>query len=215
MKSLNSYIDHTLLRPDASHEEIHRLCEEALVHGFAAVCILPTHVERAAQILKGSSVKVCSVVGFPLGANTTDTKSFEATQLCQLGAQEIDMVINIGALKSQEFRFVRDDISAVVKSSSPALVKVIIETCLLTNEEKVTACQLAEDAGAHFVKTSTGFSKSGATIEDVILMRQTVPSQMGIKASGGIRDYTTALAMIEAGATRIGTSAGPALVNAS
>ncbi|MEI8364898.1 MAG: deoxyribose-phosphate aldolase [Parachlamydiaceae bacterium] len=210
---LNCTIEHTLLRPDAVKSDIRQLCEEALRHHFATVCILPTHVEYAAHILIGSPVKVCSVVGFPLGANTSDTKSFEASQLCALGAQEIDMVMNIGALKSREFHYVKDEIANVVKHSSASIVKVIIETCLLTDEEKVTACCLARDAGAHYVKTSTGFSKTGATIADVALMRKTVPGHMGVKASGGIRDYKTALAMIEAGADRLGTSAGVAIVS--
>jgi len=212
MKSLNSTIDHTLLKPDATKDDIRTLCNEALTHRFASVCILPTHVKDAASILKGSPVKVCSVVGFPLGGNTTETKVFEAKQLVSLGAQEIDMVINIGALKSTEFQFVKEDISRVISASAPAIVKVIIETCLLTDEEKITACRIAKEAGAHFVKTSTGLSKAGATTQDIILMCKTVGPHMGVKASGGIRDYATALSMIEAGATRLGTSSGVAII---
>jgi len=212
MRPLNTYIDHTLLRPDATKNDIRILCEEALIHQFASVCILPTHVAFAVDILKGSPVKVCSVVGFPLGGNTTKNKCREAEELVALGAQEIDMVINIGALKSKDLQLVKHDIAAVVESSAPAIVKVIIETCLLTDEEKITACTLAKEAGAHFVKTSTGFSKAGATIHDIELMRKTVGPQMGVKASGGVRDYPTTQSMIKAGATRIGTSSGVAIV---
>ena len=214
MQALNSYIDHTLLRPDATTAEIQVLCNEALTNNFAAVCVLPSHVRDGVKFLKGSSVKVCSVVGFPLGANTLETKCFEASQLASFGAQELDMVINIGALKSGNYQFIKDEIIAVVRSAAPAIVKVIIETCLLTKEEKITVCQLACEAGAHFVKTSTGFSKSGATVEDISLMSHAVAGySVGVKASGGIKDRTTALAMINAGATRIGTSSGVSIIS--
>ena len=213
MQAINPYIDHTLLKPEASKEAIKRLCTEAATYGFAAVCILPIWVTYAAEILKGSQVKICSVAGFPLGSNTTETKVFEATQLVSLGAHEIDMVININALKSENYAKVQDEISAIVACSRPAIVKVIIETCLLTDSEKVTACQLAKDAGAQYVKTSTGFSTAGATLRDVALMRQTVGEPMGVKASGGIRDYATAVAMIDASAPRLGTSSGVAIAN--
>lgn len=211
-KPLNLYIDHTILKPEATKDEIHKLCQEALEHQFASVCIQPTWVKKASEWLKGSQVKVCSVVGFPLGANTSETKAFEARQLVENGAQEIDMVINLGALKSQDYNKVKQDIQAVVQAASPALVKVILETCLLTDEEKQIAAQITKDAGAHFVKTSTGFSKSGANLHDVAFLRKTVGPHFGVKASGGIRDLPTALAMIEAGATRLGTSSGVALM---
>ncbi|CDR34874.1 deoxyribose-phosphate aldolase [Criblamydia sequanensis] len=208
LQTLNQYIDHTLLKPEAIFEEIKKLCQESIDYQFAAVCIQPTWVKEAHEFLKGSNVKLCSVVGFPLGANTTDTKAREASELSKGGVHEIDMVINIGALKSKDYKKVRQDIESVVKSADPRIVKVIIETCLLTDEEKEAACLLSMDAGAAFVKTSTGFSKSGATIHDVALMRKVVGPNFGVKASGGIRDLKTALAMIEAGASRLGTSAG-------
>lgn len=212
MPQLNDLIDHTLLKPEATAANIHILCNEALTYGFATVCILPTWVRCAAEILKGSPVKVCTVVGFPLGGNTSEAKLFEASQLVGYGAQEIDMVINIGALKSKDFHLVQDEIHSIVTSIPSAIVKVIIETCLLTDEEKTIACQLSKKAGAHFVKTSTGFGKSGATPHDVALMRGAVGSQMGVKASGGIRDYETALVMLKAGASRLGTSSGVAII---
>lgn len=213
MHSINLYIDHTLLKPDATREAIKKLCTEAAIYGFAAVCILPIWVKYAAEILAGTPVKICSVAGFPLGSNTTETKVFEAAQLVSLGAHEVDMVINIGALKSGDNHLIQDEIRAIVACTEPAIVKVIIETCQLTDDEKVTACRLAKEAGAHFVKTSTGFSTSGATLRDVALMRKTVGEHMGVKASGGIRDYATAAAMIEAGATRLGTSSGVTIAN--
>ena len=209
---LNKYIDHTLLKPDASQEQIMNLIEEATEHDFASVCVNPTWVAFAAQALKGTDVKVCTVIGFPLGANTPEVKAFEAEDAIQNGADEIDMVINIGALKSQDYELVEKDIRAVVEAAKGTLVKVIIETCLLTEDEKVKACQLAQEAGADFVKTSTGFSTGGATVADVTLMRKTVGPDMGVKASGGARSYEDALAFIEAGATRIGASSGVAIM---
>lgn len=209
---LNKYIDHTLLKPDASQEQIMNLIEEATEHDFASVCVNPTWVAFAAQALKGTDVKVCTVIGFPLGANTPEVKAFEAEDAIQNGADEIDMVINIGALKSQDYELVEKDIQAVVEAAKGILVKVIIETCLLTDDEKVKACQIAQKAGADFVKTSTGFSIGGATVADVALMRKTVGPNMGVKASGGARSYEDALAFIKAGATRIGASSGVAIM---
>ena len=209
---LNKYIDHTLLKPDASQEQIMNLIEEATEHDFASVCVNPTWVAFAAQALKGTDVKVCTVIGFPLGANTPEVKAFEAEDAIQNGADEIDMVINIGALKSQDYELVEKDIRAVVEAAKGTLVKVIIETCLLTDDEKVKACQIAQKAGADFVKTSTGFSTGGATVADVALMRKTVGPDMGVKASGGARSYEDALAFIKAGATRIGASSGVAIM---
>ncbi|MCY7217766.1 deoxyribose-phosphate aldolase [Streptococcus cristatus] len=209
---LNKYIDHTLLKPDASQEQIMNLIEEATEHDFASVCVNPTWVAFAAQALKGTDVKVCTVIGFPLGANTPEVKAFEAEDAIQNGADEIDMVINIGALKSQDYELVEKDIRAVVEAAKGTLVKVIIETCLLTDDEKVKACQIAQKAGADFVKTSTGFSTGGATVADVALMRKTVGPNMGVKASGGARSYEDALAFIKAGATRIGASSGVAIM---
>ena len=209
---LNKYIDHTLLKPDASQEQIATLIEEAKKYDFASVCVNPTWVSFAAQALKGTDVKVCTVIGFPLGANTPKLKAFETSDAIRNGANEIDMVINIGALKSQNFDLVEKDIRAVVEAAKGTLVKVIIETCLLTDEEKVKACQIAQKAGADFVKTSTGFSTGGANVTDVALMRKTVGPDMGVKASGGARSYEDALAFIEAGATRIGASSGVAIM---
>ena len=209
---LNKYIDHTLLKPEASEEQILKLIEEAKVYDFASICVNPTWIEFAAEQLKGSDVKVCVPIGFPLGANTSDVKAFETKDAIQKGAGEVDMVINVGALKSKDYDLVERDIRAVVEAANGTLVKVILETCLLTDEEKVKACQLAQKAGADFVKTSTGFSTGGATVEDVALMRKTVGPDIGVKASGGARSYEDALAFIEAGATRIGTSAGVAIM---
>lgn len=209
---LNKYIDHTLLKPDASQEQIETLIEEAKKYDFASVCVNPTWVSFAAQALKATDVKVCTVIGFPLGANTPELKAFETSDAIQNGANEVDMVINIGALKSRNFDLVERDIRAVVEAAKGTLVKVIIETCLLTDDEKVKACQIAQKAGADFVKTSTGFSTGGATVEDVALMRKTVGSDMGVKASGGARSYEDALAFIKAGATRIGASSGVAIM---
>lgn len=211
--SMSAMIDHTLLKQDASEEQIRKLCQEAREYQFASVCVNTSYVSLAEELLRGSNVKVCCVVGFPLGACTTRTKVAETKEAIENGAAEIDMVINGGAVKSKNWDFVKNDIaSVVIAASGRALVKVIIETCLLTDEEKVMVCTAAKLAGANFVKTSTGFSTGGATIEDVQLMRKTVGPEMGVKASGGIKDYQTALAMINAGANRLGTSSGIAIV---
>ncbi len=213
--SIASFIDHTLLKQDAAGQQIDRLCAEAAQYHFASVCVNPYYVARCVKNLKGTGVKVCTVVGFPLGATTTETKAFETLQAIASGAEEIDMVLNVCALKSGHIKGVEQDIQAMAAAcEGKALLKVIIETCLLTDEEKVLACQIAKRCGADFVKTSTGFSTGGATVEDIALMRQTVGPEMGVKASGGIRDYATAKAMLEAGATRIGASAGIAIVEA-
>ncbi len=210
---LHSYIDHTVLKPDAKAEHIRNLCDEAKQHHFAAVFVNPTWVTFARDLLVGSDVKLGSVVSFPLGADTPATKAAAASQLIELGVAEIDMVINIGALKSMDYALVRDDIKSVVQAAKGSTVKVIIETCLLTDEEKKLASLFCMEEGAHFVKTSTGFSSGGATVHDVQLMRSVVGPHYGVKASGGIRDRATALALIAAGATRIGTSAGVAIIS--
>jgi deoxyribose-phosphate aldolase len=206
---LSGMIDHTLLKPDASQDEIARLCYEARKYRFASVCVNPAYVKLCSQLLKDSGVAVCTVVGFPLGATPTDVKVFEAQQAVREGASEIDMVINVGGLKSRDFELVERDIASVVRVSRAgnALVKVIIEAALLTDEEKVIACQLAKVAGADFVKTSTGFGPGGATAEDVALMRRVVGPTIGVKAAGGIRTLAEAQKMIAAGASRIGASA--------
>jgi deoxyribose-phosphate aldolase len=202
-----SIIDHTVLKADAMPEEIIKICREAKQYKFASVCINPCYVKLAAEELKGSSVKVCTVIGFPLGAASTVVKAFESKKAIEEGALEVDMVINIGMLKAGEYDYIKKDIEAVVDASKgKALSKVIIETCLLTDEEKIKVCKIAKAAGADFVKTSTGFSKWGAKAEDIKLMRETVGPEMGIKASGGVRNYNDAVQMIEAGATRIGAS---------
>lgn len=206
--NLAKYIDHTILKPDATEEDIRILCEEAKTYGFASVCINPYWVSYAKQLLQDTDVAICTVVGFPLGATPACVKAYETNQAIEDGADEIDMVINIGALKSQDTQTVLEDIKAVVKASKQKLVKVIIETCLLTDEQKRLACRLALEAQADFVKTSTGFSSHGATLEDVALMKSVVKDQAKVKASGGIRDYATAMSMIEAGASRLGTSSG-------
>ena len=206
-------IDHTALKADTTKEQIVKLCNEAKEYGFFSVCINPTWVKTAANELQGSEVKVCTVIGFPLGASTSETKAFETKDAIEKGADEVDMVVNIGALKDQNDDLVEQDIRAVVEAArGKALVKVIIETSLLTQEEKVRACKLAVAAGANYVKTSTGFSTGGATVEDIKLMRETVGPGIGVKASGGVRDREGALQMVEAGATRIGASAGIAIV---
>ena len=211
---LARYIDHTLLKPDAKEGDIIKLCKEALEYKFASVCVNASYVKLAYSFLQGTEVRVCTVAGFPLGATTKEAKAFEASQAIENGAAEIDMVINVGALKSGKPDAVKEDIKAVVDvCKDKALLKVIIETCLLTDEEKVTACLLSMEAGADFVKTSTGFSVSGATVEDIKLMRRTIGPNMGVKASGGIRNLESALKMIEAGATRIGASASVSIVN--
>ena len=201
-------IDHTALKPDTTKEQISKLCNEAIEYGFASVCVNPCYVKLSSELLKGSSIKVCTVIGFPLGAATTATKVAEASEAIENGAKEVDMVINIGALKSGDVDFVKKEIEAIVQTAKgKALVKVILETCLLTEEEKIITCKICKEAGADFVKTSTGFSTAGATIDDVKLMRSIVKPSLGVKASGGIRDYKTANAMVEAGASRIGASA--------
>lgn len=213
-KELAKMIDHTLLKPEATYEQIVKLCKEALEYGFASVCINPCYVNAAYQLLKGSDVKVCTVVGFPLGAATSETKAFEAVQAVNRGASEIDMVINVGYLKSGNHDYVEEDIKTLVnKINGRALVKVIIETCLLDDEEKIIACKLAKKAEADFVKTSTGFNMSGATSEDVALMYETVSPNLKVKASGGIRTYEDAIKMINAGASRIGVSASVKIIN--
>jgi len=209
-QSIAKFIDHTLLKPEATSAEICILCDEAKEHHFAAVCVNPVFVKQCAAALRGTDVAVCSVVGFPLGAHTTTTKVFEAQQAIADGATEIDMVIHIGALKAKDDAAVCEDIRAVCDAAhrSKAIVKVIIEAALLTDDEKVRVCQLAKGAGADFVKTSTGFGPGGATVQDVTLMRRAVGCEMGVKAAGGIRTYVQAQSMIEAGATRLGASAG-------
>jgi deoxyribose-phosphate aldolase len=208
------YIDHTLLKPEATRAEIEKLCQEARAYNFASVCVNPVWVKECAFALYGSPVKVCTVVGFPLGAALADVKAYETRRAIFDGATEIDMVINIGALKSGDNNTVKRDISAVVEAAHDgcAIVKVIIETALLTDEEKIRACLLAKDASADFVKTSTGFSKGGATVADIELMRRTVGAEIGVKAAGGVKDLTSAREMIAAGATRIGASAGVKIV---
>ncbi len=208
------YIDHTLLKPDATRDEILKVCEEGVWYGFASVCINPVWVREAACALRGSGVKVCTVIGFPLGANAPDTKSYEARRAIFDGASELDMVINVGALKSGDHDLVSRDIRGIVEVAHEVgfICKVIIETALLTDDEKVSACLIAKEAGADFVKTSTGFSTGGATAADVALMRRAVGGQMGVKASGGVRDLKQAQEMIRAGATRIGASVGVKII---
>ena len=207
-------MDHTLLKPEATPAQIARLCAEAKEHGFRAVCVNPANVEQAAQLLQGSPVRVCTVIGFPLGATLPEVKAYEAQAALRNGAQELDMVINVGALKAGDHELVRRDIAQVVDvcHGAGALCKVIIEAALLTDEEKVVACRLAREAGAEYVKPSTGFGPGGATEHDVALMRQTVEPEMGVKAAGGIRTAADALGMIRAGATRIGASAGVKII---
>ena len=206
-QQLASMIDHTILKADATRESVEKICKEALEYKFASVCINPANVELAAEMLKGSEVKVCTVIGFPLGANTSEVKAFETKDAIAKGADEVDMVINIGRLKDKDYEYVKNDIKAVVEAAKgKALTKVIIETCLLNDEEKVKVCELSKEAGADFVKTSTGFSTGGATPEDIKLMRETVGPDMGVKASGGVRSFEDAKAVIENGATRIGAS---------
>ncbi|MGI8383296.1 deoxyribose-phosphate aldolase [Robertmurraya sp. P23] len=213
MKEIAKMIDHTLLKAEATKDQIEQLCAEAKEYQFASVCVNPTWVAYASELLKGTGVDVCTVIGFPLGANTPETKAFETTNAIENGATEVDMVINIGALKNGDDSLVEKDIQAVVNAAKgKALTKVIIETSLLTEEEKVRACKLAVSAGTDFVKTSTGFSTGGATVDDIALMRKTVGPTIGVKASGGVRSAEDAKNMIEAGATRIGASSGIAIV---
>lgn len=211
-RDLARHIDHTLLKPEARATDIDRLCAEALEHRFWSVCVHGSRVAQAAALLEGSEVKVAAVVGFPLGAMDGDAKRYETEVAIDLGAQEIDMVLNVGRIKDGDDRAVFREIRDVVEAAQGVWVKVILETCLLTEEEKLRACSLSVEAGARFVKTSTGFGSGGATVEDVRLMRQAVGSTLGVKASGGIRDAATALVMLEAGADRLGTSAGVAIV---
>lgn len=212
LETISKSIDHTLLKPEATFAQISHLVTEALQYNFCSVCINPAYVATCAEMLKDSQVKVCTVIGFPLGMNSSHTKAFETKQAIKDGASEVDMVINIGALKSQNYLLVEEDINAVVLAAEGVLVKVIIETSLLTDDEKIKACQLAEKAGANFVKTSTGFNGGGATIEDVKLMRQSVSPHIGVKASGGVKNLEMAKKMLSAGATRIGTSNGVSIV---
>ena len=209
-KDWASLIDHTLLKPEASESDIKKLCRDAAQFGFASVCVNPAWVKKASEFLKGSGVPVCTVIGFPLGATLSDVKAYEARRAIFNGAREVDMVINVGSLKSGDDCAVEDDIRAVAEAAheNGVLCKVIIETALLTDEEKVRACLAAKNAGADFVKTSTGFAKGGATVEDVALMRRTVGQALGVKASGGVKGIDDARAMFEAGATRIGASVG-------
>lgn len=209
MTNIASYIDHTLLKPESTKEQVVQLCKEAAEYEFASVCVNPSYVETAAAELKNSKVKVCTVIGFPLGASTSETKAFETKDAIEKGAEEIDMVVNIGAIKSGDSELVKNDIKAVVDAAKgKAIVKVIIEASLLTDEEKVLASRLSKEAGADFVKTSTGFSTGGATVADVKLMRETVGSELGVKASGGVRSLEDVQGMIDAGASRIGASSG-------
>lgn len=210
--SIAKSIDHTMLKADATTATIRRYCEEAKEYGFASVCVNTVHVPFVAELLKDSDVDTCCVVGFPLGAMLTSAKAFEASEAVKAGATEVDMVINIGAIKDKNYDFVKEDIKAVVEASKPAIVKVIIETCLLTDEEKVKACELSVEAGAAFVKTSTGFSTGGATVADIALMRKTVGANAQVKASGGIRTPEDAQAMLDAGADRIGAGNGIVLL---
>ena len=212
--SLAHMIDHTLLKPDATHDQIAQLCYEARKHGFASVCVNPTNVKLCQQLLEGSSVPICVVVGFPLGATPTEVKVFETQQAIREGASEVDMVINVGALKSRDYELVERDIASIARAchAGNAILKVIIEAALLTDEEKVAACQLSKVAGADFVKTSTGFGPGGATVDDVALMRRVVGPTMGVKAAGGIRTFADAQKMIAAGASRIGASASVKII---
>ena len=211
--NINKLIDHTALKPNTNKESILKLIAEAKTYDFASVCVNPCWVALAHQELKNTDVKVCTVIGFPLGANTTEVKVFETKDAIEKGAQEIDMVINIAMLKDKEYDYVENEIHQIVEAAKDkAIVKVIIEACLLTDEEKIKACELSQKAGADFVKTSTGFSTGGATVHDIALMRKTVGTDMGVKASGGVHTHEEALAMIEAGANRIGASAGVKLL---
>lgn len=210
---INRLVDHTLLKPEATRDQVKKLCEEAVTNDFFSVCLNPFYVSYAAKLLHGTNVQVCTVIGFPLGANTTAVKVFETKKAIEEGATEIDMVINIGALKNREFDIVEEDIRGVVEAAGTKTVKVIFETCLLTDEEKIKACELSAIAGAKFVKTSTGFSTGGATIADVKLMKANIPSHMEVKASGGVRNLAAAKDFMESGATRLGTSSGVAIMN--
>jgi len=211
-KELAKMMDHTLLDPSSTYSKLEKLCKEAIRYGFGAVCINPVHVRLASQLLRNSGVRVCTVVGFPFGATPTKVKAFETSLAVADGADEVDMVMNVGALRSRDYDYVKDDIEAVVKAAEGAVVKVIIETGYLTDKEKVRACLIAKDARAHFVKTSTGYGPSGASVHDVRLMRKTVGSEMGVKAAGGIRHFNQACRLIMAGANRLGTSRSVAIL---
>ncbi len=211
---LAKYFDHTILNPAATKEQVDQVCKEAVEYGFFSVCVNPFRVKMVAEKLTGSNVKVCSVVGFPLGAATPKIKALETRAAIEDGAHEIDMVINVGALQDNDFETVKADIKAVVKAAKGKIVKVIIETCLLNQDQKIKACEIAREAGAHFVKTSTGFSVGGATLDDVSLMKKEVGDELKVKASGGIKTLENVNAMIKAGADRIGASAGAAIIKA-
>ena len=202
----SKYFDHTILKADATEKEIINLCEEAKKYNFASVCVNPCYVKKCVEILKETDVDVCTVVGFPLGSMSTESKLFETEQALKDNADEIDMVINIGKLKDKDYDYVKNEINLLKKACGNKILKVIIETCLLTYEEKIKACELSKEAGADFVKTSTGMSKAGAKKEDIILMKKVVGNDLGVKASGGIKDLNSAKIMIDAGATRIGCS---------
>jgi deoxyribose-phosphate aldolase len=211
---LARFIDHTLLKPEATEEQVNKLCDEAAKHHFYSVCVNSSWAEHCARRLGGTGVKVCAVVGFPLGAMDSRAKAFEARTAIANGANEIDMVMNVGAMKAKNLKVVREDMLSVRRACRSGIVlKVILETCMLTDEEKVLACQVAKDVEADFVKTSTGFNKAGATVADIALMRRTVGPKMGVKAAGGVRSYDDAVAMIRAGATRLGTSSGALIVS--
>lgn len=213
MKNIEKYIDHTILNADATKSDIKKICNEAIKYNFKTVCIHPYWIPFAKKELDGTEVGITTVIGFPLGVNATEVKAFEAKQAVKDGANEVDMVINIGALKSRKYKLVSKDIKAVINAvNKKIIVKVIIETALLTKEEKIAASELSKQAGADFVKTSTGFSTGGASVEDIKLMRATVGPNIGVKASGGVRSYEDAVAMIEAGATRIGASSSVEIV---
>ncbi|TDQ57588.1 deoxyribose-phosphate aldolase [Mesocricetibacter intestinalis] len=212
-KDIAKFIDHTALTAEKTEQDIIQLCEEAKQHHFFSVCINPCHIPLAQRQLQGSDVKICTVIGFPLGANMTAVKVFETEQAIAAGAGEVDMVINVGWIKSGRWEAVKADIQAVLNAAAGATLKVILETCLLTKEEIVKACEICRELKVGFVKTSTGFNKGGATVEDIALMRRSVGPDIGVKASGGVRDTASALAMIEAGANRIGASAGIAIIN--
>ncbi|OON97524.1 MAG: deoxyribose-phosphate aldolase [Candidatus Epulonipiscioides saccharophilum] len=214
IKKISKMIDHTLLKQDATEQQIKQLCKEAKENDFCSVCINPSYVPLCSAELQNSSVKVCTVIGFPLGATTTGTKVFEANEAIKNGANEVDMVINVGKLKSAEWDYIAEDITEVMNvARNRAVLKVIIETCLLTEEEKIKVCQICKDIGVDFVKTSTGFSTGGAIASDVELMRETVGPEMGVKASGNVRSLEDATNMINAGASRLGTSSGLAIIN--
>lgn len=211
-QNYNKYIDNTNLKQDATENDITLLCNEAKEYDFMSVCVNPAYVKLSKKLLKGTNVKICTVIGFPLGMNTTECKVFETTDAIKNGADEIDMVINVGALKDKKYDYIKNEISLIKKACGSKILKVIIECCLLTDEEKIKVCTISKDAGADFVKTSTGFSKWGAKKEDVALMRKTVGNEVGVKAAGGVRTHEEMIEMINAGANRIGTSSGSKLM---